>query len=52
MDTCVVTAHLPERHQLTLEALADVDAKRTADHAEIEGWIETLTQEAKARARR
>ena len=27
-----------KRHRLTLEALADVDKKRTVDHAEIEAW--------------
>lgn len=31
-----------ERHRLTLEALADVDAKRTLDHAEVEAWAEEL----------
>ena len=40
-----------KRHQLTLEALADVDAKRTVDHAEIEAWVESLSK-PKQRARR
>lgn len=40
-----------KRHQLTLEALADVDAKRTVNHAEIEAWAEGLTR-PKRRARR
>jgi predicted transcriptional regulator len=31
-----------KRRRLTLEALADVDAKRTVDHAEIEVWAEGL----------
>jgi predicted transcriptional regulator len=31
-----------KRHQLTLEALADVDAGRTVDHAEIEAWAKSL----------
>ncbi len=30
------------RHRLTLEALADVDAGRTVDHAEVEAWIDSL----------
>jgi len=41
-----------KRHQLTLEALADVDAKRTVDHAEIEAWAEGLSKKSKLRARR
>lgn len=41
-----------KRHQLTLEALADVDAKRTVDHAEIEAWVEGLSKKSKLRARR
>lgn len=28
-----------ERHRLTLEALAEVDAGRTVDHAEVTGWF-------------
>lgn len=40
-----------KRHQLTLEALGDVDAKRTVNHAEIEAWAEGLTK-PKRRARR
>ena len=40
-----------KRHQLTLEALADVDAKRTVDHAEIEAWVGSLSK-PKRRARR
>jgi len=39
------------RFQLTLDALADVDAKRTLDHAEIEAWAEGLSKK-KARTRR
>ena len=30
------------RHQMTLEALADVDAGRGADHSEVEAWIDSL----------
>jgi len=40
-----------KRHQLTLEALVDVDAQRTVDHAEIEAWAEGLAK-PKRRARR
>lgn len=31
-----------KRHQLTLEALADVDEGRTLEHGQIEAWIEGL----------
>lgn len=31
-----------KRHRLTLEAMADVDAGRTLDHAEVELWAEGL----------
>ena len=40
-----------KRFQLTLEALADVDSKRTVDHAEVEAWAEGLAK-TKPRARR
>lgn len=40
-----------KRFQLTLEALADVDSKRTVDHAEVEAWAEGLSK-TKRRARR
>jgi predicted transcriptional regulator len=40
-----------KRFQFTLEALADVDARRTVDHAEIEAWAEGLSKK-KPRARR
>jgi predicted transcriptional regulator len=33
-----------KRHRLTLEALADVDAGRTLEHAEVERWVESLEQ--------
>jgi predicted transcriptional regulator len=33
-----------KRYRLTLEALADVDAGRTLDHAEVERWVEGLGQ--------
>ena len=40
-----------KRFRLTLEALADVDAKRTLDHAEVEAWATGLVK-PKRRARR
>ncbi len=40
-----------KRHRLTLDALADVDAKRTVDHAEIEAWAEGLTKAKRPRRR-
>ncbi len=40
-----------KRFQLTLEALADVDSKRTVDHAEVDAWAAGL-RTAKPRALR
>ena len=40
-----------KRFQLTLEALGDVDSKRTVVHAEIEAWAEGISK-TKSRARR
>jgi len=40
-----------KRHRLTLEALADVDAKRTVDHAEIESCAEGLGKPKRSRRR-
>ena len=40
-----------DRHRMTLDALADVDAKRTADHAEIEAWADRLGRPKRARRR-
>jgi predicted transcriptional regulator len=40
-----------KRHRLTLEALADVDAGRTLDHAEIEQWADGLAKAKRARRR-
>jgi len=40
-----------KRHRLTLEALADVDAGRTLDHAEIELWVEGLGKTKRPRRR-
>lgn len=40
-----------KRHRLTLEALEDVDARRTVEHAEVEAWAKGLST-TKRRARR
>ena len=32
------------RHQLTLEGLADVDAGRVMDHANVEAWVKNLNR--------
>ncbi len=40
-----------ERHRMTLEALAEVDAKRTVEHAEIEAWADRLGKPKRARPR-
>jgi predicted transcriptional regulator len=40
-----------KRHRLTLEALADVDRKRTLDHAEVEAWAEGLGKPKRPRRR-
>jgi predicted transcriptional regulator len=40
-----------KRHLLTLEALADVDAGRTLDHAEVERWAEGLSATKRQRRR-
>ncbi len=40
-----------KRHQLTLEALKDVDAGRTVGHAQIEAWATTLGRKKPARRR-
>jgi predicted transcriptional regulator len=40
-----------KRHRLTLEALQDVEAGRTVDHAEVEAWAKTVPN-TKRRARR
>jgi len=33
-----------ERHRMTLEALADVDAGRVIDHQDIQAWADSLTR--------
>ena len=40
-----------ERHRMTLEALEDVDARRTVDHARIEAWVKGLGKPKRARRR-
>jgi predicted transcriptional regulator len=40
-----------KRYALTLEALADVDAGRTVEHAEVQAWAETLGKAKSARRR-
>ena len=40
-----------ERHRMTQEALEDVDAKRTLDHAEIAAWADRLAKPKRARRR-
>lgn len=36
-----------ERHRLTLEGLADVDAGRLVDHADVEAWARSLDSNAR-----
>jgi predicted transcriptional regulator len=40
-----------ERHRLTLEALADVDAGRVIDHQAVQAWADSLSQ-TKAKVRK
>ncbi len=35
-----------ERHRMTLEALADVDAGRLIDHRRVQAWAESLGTDA------
>mgnify|MGYP001792837395 CR=1 FL=1 len=35
-----------KRHQLTLEALTDVEAASVVDHAKVEGWANSLKASA------
>jgi predicted transcriptional regulator len=41
-----------ERHRLTLEALADVDAGRVIDHQTVEAWANSLATNKKRPTRR
>ena len=34
-----------QRHQMTLEALGEVDAGLLVDHAQVQGWARSLTSE-------
>lgn len=40
-----------KRHRLTLEALADVDAGRMLEHADVEQWVESLSEQPRKRRR-
>ena len=40
-----------KRHELTLEGLADVDAGRTVEHAQIETWAASLPGRKRHRKR-
>ena len=44
--------HEEERHRLTLEALADVDAGRVIDHQAVQAWAASLSAGQKRRPRR
>jgi len=41
-----------KRHRLTEEALADVDAGRTLEHAEVEAWARGLGKSERSKRRR
>lgn len=41
-----------KRHRLTVEALADVDAGRTLEHAEVEAWTRGLGKPETSKRRR
>ena len=41
-----------KRHRLTMEALADVDAGRTLEHAEVEAWARGLGKSERSKRRR
>jgi len=40
-----------KRHRLTLEALADADAGRMLDHADVEAWAKRLPKPKRSRRR-
>jgi predicted transcriptional regulator len=40
-----------KRYRLTVEALADVDAGRMLDHAEVEAWAVAVSKPKRARRR-
>ena len=41
-----------KRHELTVEALADVEAGRVIDHATIEAWASNVTKASRKTRRR
>ena len=41
-----------DRRQMTLDALADVDAGRVIEHQEVEGWVKNLVNRAESVTRR
>ncbi|MBZ9759303.1 hypothetical protein LB553_00160 [Mesorhizobium sp. CA8] len=41
-----------ERRQMTLDALADVDAGRVIKHREVEAWVKSLVDRADLATRR
>ena len=41
-----------ERHRLTLEGLADVDAGRVIDHQSVQAWVDSLATSKKRPNRR
>jgi predicted transcriptional regulator len=41
-----------ERHRLTLEAIADIDAGRVIDHQAVQAWADSLMTGKKRPARR
>lgn len=40
-----------KRHDLTVEALADVDAGRVIEHADVEAWAATTTRASRRKRR-
>jgi predicted transcriptional regulator len=38
-----------DRHRMTLDALADVEAKRTVTHVEVEAWAKRLGRAKRTR---
>lgn len=41
-----------DRRQMTLDALADVDAGRVIDHREVEAWVKNLVKRVETVTRR
>lgn len=40
-----------QRHRMTLQALADVDARRSHDHAVVRAWVRDLGKAKRKRSR-